>query len=112
MPACGGDAGPGGLLDGVHLRNQHAGAGEIPAERRCLAAGVVHHREHLERPGIAGELDSPRTDLQTAVVVPEEVRCPGRQPTPPQHLGRGDLSAGEGGDPAPEGGRSQLTAPR
>ena len=44
-------------------------------------------------------------DLETAVVVPDEVRRPRRQPAPPEHLLPRDLGTRERGDRAPQRGR-------
>ena len=103
---------PGRLLDGLDLRHQQRGAREVAAERGGLTARVVRDGEHLERPGVAGELDRARADLEAAVVVPQAVRRPRRQPTPPEHLLRGDLGARERGDRAPQHRRRGARARR
>ena len=85
---------------------------EVAAERGGLTARVVRDGERLERPGVAGELHRARADLEAAVVVPQEVRRPRRQPAPPEHLLRGDLGARERGDRAPEHAALRRGAPR
>ena len=98
------DAAPGRLLDGIELRHQQRGTRRVAAHRVGLAAHVVRYGEDLERPGVAGEPKRTRADLETAVVVPQEVRRPRRQKAPSEHLVHGDLGARECGDRAPQHG--------
>ena len=99
------DAGAGRLLDGIDLRYQQRGAREVAAERGGLTARVVGGGEDLERPGVAGKLDRARADLEAAVVVPDQVRRPRGQETPPEHLLHGDLGTRERRNRAPQHGR-------
>jgi len=50
-----GDAGSGGLLDGIEFVCQHRGRFEVAAERRGLAPGVRRGREYFERPTLTAE---------------------------------------------------------
>ncbi len=97
------DAGPGRLLDGVDLRDQQGRASR--SRRRSAAAwpqALSTTASDLERPGVAGELDGAPADLEAAVVVPEEVRRPRRQPAPAEHLLAETSALGERGDRAPQ----------
>ena len=102
IAAYGADAGPGRLLDGVDLRDQQGGAREVAAERGGLTAARCRRRRGPRAPRSRGRAGPRACRSRDSVVVPHQVRRPRRQPTPAEHLLRGDLGARERGDRAPQ----------